>query len=48
MKGTCPPQRFDELLAALGWPQTQLVFQLTRQAVFLDEAEFRRFALTAT
>jgi hypothetical protein len=48
VKGSCPPQRFDELLASFGWPQTQLVFQLTRQAVFLDEAEFRRFALTAT
>jgi hypothetical protein len=46
-KGTCPPERFDALLAALGWPQTQLLFQLTRQAVFLDETEFRRFATDA-
>jgi hypothetical protein len=46
-KGSCPSQRFDELLMALGWPQTPLVFQLTRQAVFLDEAEFRRFAETS-
>jgi hypothetical protein len=28
----------------LGWPQTPLVFQLVREAVFLDEAEFRRWA----
>lgn len=44
LKGTCPPKQFDRLLAALGWPETPLMFQLTREAVFLDEAEFRRFA----
>jgi hypothetical protein len=44
VKGTCPREEFDRLLAALGWPETPLVFQLTREAVFLDEAEFRRFA----
>jgi len=32
------------LLTALGWPATAVMFQLTREAVFLDEAEFRRFA----
>jgi hypothetical protein len=45
VKGSCPIERFDELLAALGWPRTQLVFQLVRAAIFLDEAEFRRWAL---
>lgn len=44
LKGTCPAEEFDRLLAALGWPETPLMFQLTREAVFLDEAEFRRFA----
>jgi hypothetical protein len=44
LKGTCPAEQFDRLLTALGWPQTPLVFQLTREAVFLDEAEFRKFA----
>jgi hypothetical protein len=44
LKGTCPPAEFDRFLRALGWPETALVFQLTREAVFLDEAEFRRFA----
>ncbi len=44
LKGTCAPQPFDRLLAALGWPQTPVMFQLARQAVFLDEAEFRRYA----
>ena len=45
IKGSCPVQRFDQLLVHLGWPRTQLVFQLVRAAVFLDELEFRRWAL---
>jgi hypothetical protein len=44
IKGNCPAERFDELLGALGWPRMQLVFQLVRSAVFLDEPEFRRWA----
>jgi hypothetical protein len=44
LKGKCPAERFDHLLAAFGWPTTKLMFQLTREAAFLDEAEFRRFA----
>jgi hypothetical protein len=43
LKGTCPPDELDQLLAALGWPSTALMFQLVREAVFLDEVEFRRF-----
>ena len=44
LRGTFPPEEFDRLLAIFGWPQTPLVFQLVREAVLLDEAEFRRFA----
>src|SRR4051794_7199501 len=44
LKGSCPEQQFDVLLAALGWPQKRLVFQLPRQGVFLEELEFRRRA----
>ena len=44
LKGTCPADEFDRLLRALGWPETRLMFQLTREALFLDEDEFRRFA----
>jgi hypothetical protein len=44
MNGACPAVQLDRLLACLGWPATPLVFQLARQAVFLEEAEFRRFA----
>jgi len=42
LKGTCPRAAFDDLLRAFGWPGTPLVFQLVRQAVFLDEPEFRK------
>jgi len=44
LKGTCPAEELDRLLAALGWPKTQVVFQLVQHAVLLDEAEFRRWA----
>jgi len=44
LKGTCLAEQFDQLLTALGWPETPVMFQLTREAVFLDEAEFRKFA----
>ena len=44
LKGTCPANQFDQLLAALGPPRTALVFQLMREGIFLDEADFRRWA----
>ncbi len=44
LKGTCPADQFDQLLAALGPPEAALVFQLMREGIFLDEAEFRRWA----
>lgn len=44
LKGACTPDDFDRLLAALGWPGTPVMFQLAREAVFLDEDEFRRYA----
>jgi hypothetical protein len=44
LKGSCPPEELDRLLRALGWPETPLMYQLTAQAVYLDEVEFRRFA----
>ena len=45
LKGACPRAQFDELLTIFGWPATPLMFQLVREAVFLDEANFRRAAL---
>jgi hypothetical protein len=44
LKGSCPNEQFDRLLSALGWPETPLMFQLAREAVFLAEPEFRRYA----
>jgi hypothetical protein len=44
LKGSCPPQAFDQLLAAFGWPQSPVMFQLVRAGVFLDEPGFRRHA----
>ncbi|MEX2114869.1 MAG: hypothetical protein WD845_16875 [Pirellulales bacterium] len=48
VQGSCPSERFDQLLAALGWPRTPLVFQLRREAVVLDESELRRIAAAKT
>jgi len=47
LKGTCPANDFDRLLAAFGWPKTPLMFQLTREALFLAEEEFRGWAQCA-
>ncbi len=44
LKGACPNEQLDRLLAAFGWPRTPLMFQLVREAVFLGEAEFRQYA----
>ncbi len=46
--GTCPPQQFDRLLSAFGWPTTPLIFQLSQHAVFLNEYELRRYASVST
>jgi hypothetical protein len=46
LKGTCPSERLDEMLGALGWPVCPLAFQLPRQGIVLSEAEFRRQAAT--
>jgi hypothetical protein len=44
LKGRCPEKRFNELLAAFGWPQSPLAFQLPRRGVTLNETEFRELA----
>ena len=46
LKGKCPSNAFDQLLRAVGWPDNKLMFQLAEQAVFVDEASFRRVAET--
>jgi len=42
LKGDCPEDKFDELLGSFGWPTVAFIFQLAREAVFLEEREFRR------
>lgn len=44
LKGECPPDEFDRMLTAIGWPATTIVIQLTRHALFLGEREFREWA----
>lgn len=46
LKGTCPAERLDDILRALGWPATRVAFQLPRQGRFLTEEAFRRQAAT--
>lgn len=44
LHGACPPAAIDQLLRAFGWPETPLMFQLTRQGILLNEWDFRRWA----
>ena len=44
LKGSCPAEDFDRILEACGWPETPVMMQLTREAVFVDEATFRELA----
>lgn len=47
LKGTCSASALDQVLAALGRPYENVIFQLVREAVFLDDAAFRRYAALA-
>lgn len=47
LKGCCPVEQFEQVLAAVGWPENRLAFQLPRLGIVLDETEFRRLAVTA-
>ncbi len=44
MSGRCPPDEFDQFLAALGWPAVSLMFQWATAGVFIGEEDFRRLA----
>jgi hypothetical protein len=44
LKGSCSEAEFDRLLSAFGWPATPVMFELIREAVFVDEDEFRGYA----
>jgi hypothetical protein len=42
VNGSCPADRFNELLAACGWPEQRIVFHLMEHGIVVDEADFRR------
>jgi hypothetical protein len=44
LKGRCPEEQFDRLLAAFGWPQATLAFQLPRRGATLDKSDFVELA----
>lgn len=44
LSGNCPPNDFDQFLAAVGWPAAPVMFQLVEAGVYLAEKEFRRLA----
>lgn len=44
LKGSCPPEALDRLIASFGWPGEPIMLQLVQPGVFLDEATFRRHA----
>ncbi len=42
LHGNCPSEALDALLRCIGWPEVSLEFEMVREGVVLDEAEFRR------
>ncbi len=44
LHGDCPAEAFDAILACLGWPQTPPAFELVREGIALEEADFRAWA----
>lgn len=44
LRGRCPAEVLDLLLPAFGWPETDLMFLLMREAIYLAEPEFRQLA----
>ena len=46
LKGRCPDEQFDQLLAAFRWPQEALAFNLLQRGVTISEAEFRKLAVS--
>jgi hypothetical protein len=44
LHGQCPAEEFDLLLRAFGWPESEMMFQLRRAGVFVDEATFHQLS----
>ncbi len=47
LKGRCPEERFDRLLAIFRSAPEELAFNLVRRGVTISEAEFRKLAATS-
>jgi hypothetical protein len=41
LHGECPPEIFDALLRAVGWPNQPLSFELVREGTTVTEQKFR-------
>ena len=48
LKGQCPESAWDIFLRRLGWPDAPVMIRLVREALFVDQAEFRRWAFHGT
>ena len=46
LHGECPLETLDALLGCVGWPATPLVCELVMEGVALEEAAFRRWAVS--
>jgi hypothetical protein len=46
LKGRCPESQLNQILAAIGWPDASLAFELTRRGVVVNEEEFRQLAMS--
>lgn len=44
LKGACPQADFARFLNCFGWPETQVLLQLSRAALFITPAEFFRLS----
>ena len=47
LRGWCPADQFDRLLACFGWPEVTLTFEMVREGIQLNERDFRAVALSA-
>ncbi|MEX1040302.1 MAG: hypothetical protein WDZ51_06720 [Pirellulaceae bacterium] len=42
LKGSAPLECWEQIFQTVGWPEVDLMFQLTQEAVWIDEATLRR------
>ena len=44
LRAQVPSDVLDDVVRALGWPESPLLFELVREGVFVEEAVFRQWA----